>query len=218
MITNKQIPSKRVQCLIATFSWTNIFPYLALLVTAFVSLHFTLVGTTPATFSSFTSTNMSQMGFHVKVFIFAVLPSSKYSFQSSHGRLLFHSALSSNGSHKALLSSALLLWSFLVYLFVTYLCSVNVSSLRASTLSISTPWSSRMVLVVKSLPANAGDVTDAGSILGSGRFPGGGLGNPLQYSCLENPWTEEPGWPWPIESQRVRHNWNELAHMHTPNS
>ena len=37
---------------------------------------------------------------------------------------------------------------------------------------------------IKNLPANAGD---AGSIPGLGRFPGGGHGNPLQYSCLENP-------------------------------
>ena len=43
-----------------------------------------------------------------------------------------------------------------------------------------------MALTVKKLPANAGDVRDAGSILGSGRSPGGGHGNPLQYSCLEN--------------------------------
>ena len=41
-----------------------------------------------------------------------------------------------------------------------------------------------MVLVVKNLPANAGDT---GSIPGSGRSPGGGNGNPLQYSFLENP-------------------------------
>ena len=42
--------------------------------------------------------------------------------------------------------------------------------------------------LVKSLPANAGDGRDAGSIPGSGRPPaGGGHGNPLQYSCLENP-------------------------------
>ena len=38
--------------------------------------------------------------------------------------------------------------------------------------------------MVKNLPANAGD---SDSIPGSGRFPGGGHGNPLQYSCLENP-------------------------------
>ena len=35
--------------------------------------------------------------------------------------------------------------------------------------------------------ANAGDVRDVGSIPGSGGSPGGGHGNPLQYSCLENP-------------------------------
>ena len=40
---------------------------------------------------------------------------------------------------------------------------------------------------VKGLPANAGDVRDEGSIPGSGRSPRGGHGNPLQYSCLENP-------------------------------
>ena len=43
-----------------------------------------------------------------------------------------------------------------------------------------------MALVVKSLPANVGDIRDAGSIPGLGRSPGGGNGNPLQYSCLEN--------------------------------
>ena len=39
--------------------------------------------------------------------------------------------------------------------------------------------------MVKNLPANAGDIRDVGSILVSGRCPGGGHGNPLQYSCLE---------------------------------
>ena len=39
----------------------------------------------------------------------------------------------------------------------------------------------------KELPANAGDVRDLDSIPGSARSPGGGHGNPLQYSCLENP-------------------------------
>ena len=40
--------------------------------------------------------------------------------------------------------------------------------------------------MVKNLPANAEDVRDMGSIPGSGRSPGGGNGNPLQYSCLKN--------------------------------
>ena len=46
---------------------------------------------------------------------------------------------------------------------------------------------SQMALVVKKLPASARDVRDGGSIPGLGRYPGEGHGNPLQYSCLENP-------------------------------
>ena len=46
---------------------------------------------------------------------------------------------------------------------------------------------SQMALVVKNLPSNAIDVRDPGLIPGSGRSPGGGHGNPLQYSFLENP-------------------------------
>ena len=45
----------------------------------------------------------------------------------------------------------------------------------------------QVALVVKNLPANAGDVREVGSIPGLGRSPGGGHGHPLQYSCLENP-------------------------------
>ena len=50
-----------------------------------------------------------------------------------------------------------------------------------------------MVLVVKNLPVNAGDIRDIGLIPGSGRFPGGGHGNPFQHFCLENPKAEKPG-------------------------
>ena len=46
---------------------------------------------------------------------------------------------------------------------------------------------SQVALVVKNLPATAGVVRDTGLIPGSGRTPGGGHGNPLQCSCLENP-------------------------------
>ena len=45
--------------------------------------------------------------------------------------------------------------------------------------------------VVKNLPANAGDARDMGSIHGLGSSPGVGNGNPLQYSCLENPMDRE---------------------------
>jgi len=47
-------------------------------------------------------------------------------------------------------------------------------------------WAFQVALVVKNPPANAGDVRDMGSIPRLGRSPGGGHGNPLQYSCLEN--------------------------------
>ena len=48
-------------------------------------------------------------------------------------------------------------------------------------------WTSKVVLMVKNWLANAGDRRDVGSIHGLGRYPGGGNGNPLQYSCRENP-------------------------------
>ena len=53
---------------------------------------------------------------------------------------------------------------------------------------------SQVVLVIKNQSANAGDASDADSIPGSGRFPGGGHGNPLQYSCLENPLDRGAWW------------------------
>ena len=51
-----------------------------------------------------------------------------------------------------------------------------------------------MVLVVKKLPANAGDVRDTGLIPGLGRSPGGGHGNSFQHSCLENPMDRGAWW------------------------
>ena len=70
--------------------------------------------------------------------------------------------------------------------------------------------------VVKDPPANAGDTGDAGSIPGVGRSPGGGTGNPLQCSCLENSMPEEPGGPQFTGSQRVKHSLVTLhAHMHS---
>ena len=59
------------------------------------------------------------------------------------------------------------------------------------------------MLVVKNPPANAGDVRDVGLTAGLGRSSGGGHGNPLQYSCLENPMGEELGRLESIGSQTV---------------
>ena len=60
--------------------------------------------------------------------------------------------------------------------------------------------------VVKNLPADAGHAGDAGSTPGSGRSPGEGRVNPLQYSCVGNPWTEEPGGLQSMRSKRVGHD------------
>ena len=58
--------------------------------------------------------------------------------------------------------------------------------------------------MVKNLPANIGDAGDSGLIPGWGRSPGGGSGNPLQYSCLKKiPWTGEPGRLQSVGLQRV---------------
>jgi len=51
-----------------------------------------------------------------------------------------------------------------------------------------------VILAVKNLPANAGDLRGRGSITGLGRSPGGEHGNPLQYSCLENPMDRGAWW------------------------
>ena len=56
--------------------------------------------------------------------------------------------------------------------------------------------------VIKNPPAKAGD---SGSAPGLGRSPVEGHGNPFQYSCLENPMTEEPGGLWSIGLQRVEY-------------
>ena len=48
--------------------------------------------------------------------------------------------------------------------------------------------------MVKNPPANAVDIRDAGSVPRSGRFPGGGHDNPLQYPCLQNPMDREVWW------------------------
>ena len=48
-------------------------------------------------------------------------------------------------------------------------------------------WASQVALVVKNPTANAGNIRDMGLIPGLGRSPGGGNGNPFQYSCLKNP-------------------------------
>ena len=76
---------------------------------------------------------------------------------------------------------------------------------------------SQAAVLVKNLPANAGDARHVGSILGSGRSPGGGHGNPLQYSCLKNP-MDRGAWQATVHS--VTQGQTQLKrlslHTHTP--
>ena len=68
--------------------------------------------------------------------------------------------------------------------------------------------------MVKNLPARAGDARDEVSIPGWGRFPEGGNGHPLQYSCLENSMEEEPGRLQSMGSQRLgRDRGTEHTHI-----
>ena len=69
---------------------------------------------------------------------------------------------------------------------------------------------SQVVLVVKNLPANAGDLRDASSVPGLGRSPGEGHGNPLQNSCLENP-MDRGGWQ--VTVHRVATSWTQLKQL-----
>ena len=66
-----------------------------------------------------------------------------------------------------------------------------------------------MALEVKNLPANAGDAGDSGSIPGPGRSPEGGNGNPLQYSCLDNPMDRGAWWATVrgVTKQLSTHTW-----------
>ena len=73
---------------------------------------------------------------------------------------------------------------------------------------------SQVALMVKNMPANAGDVGDEGLIPGSGRSPGGWHGNPLQYSCLEN-LMDSGAWRATVHRlQRVGYDWSDLACSH----
>ena len=71
---------------------------------------------------------------------------------------------------------------------------------------------SHVALVVKNLPANAGDIRVTSLIPESGRFPGEWHGNPLQYSCLENPTEREALW---ATVHRVAKSWTQLTRLST---
>ena len=74
---------------------------------------------------------------------------------------------------------------------------------------------SQVVLMVKNQPANAGDLRDVSLIPGSERSPGGGHGNPLQYSCLENPMDRGAWWA-TVHGVTTSQTRVKQLSMHTP--
>ena len=73
--------------------------------------------------------------------------------------------------------------------------------------------------MVKNPPANAGDIRNLGSIPGTGRSPGGGHGNPLRYSCLEDPMGRGVWWATAhrvAKSQTQLKRLNTHTHIHPP--
>ena len=107
--------------------------------------------------------------------------------------------------------------------FYSFLWLSNIPLYICTTSSLSIPcwWTFRLLpclqvaLVVKNLPTNERDVREVDSISESERYPGGGHGNPLQYSCLENP-MDRGAWQATVHRvTRVEYNWSYLVHMHT---
>ena len=74
---------------------------------------------------------------------------------------------------------------------------------------------SKMALVVRNLPANAGDAIDAGSVPGLRRCPAEGHGNPLQYSSLGSPMDTGAKW---VRVHRVAKSWTQLKQLSTDTS
>ena len=108
-------------------------------------------------------------------------------------------------------------WSFLItnpwHLKTNFLNTrVSVTYVLWILCYILLEWVAQVALLVKNPPADAGDKRDLGLIPGSGRSPGGGHYNPLQYSCQENP-TDKGAWQASVHrSPKVRHDWSDLAH------
>ena len=78
-------------------------------------------------------------------------------------------------------------------------------------------WASQLALVVKNPPANERDIRDLGSVPGLGRSPRGWHGNPLHYSCLENP-MERRAWRATVHGVAKSQTWlKQLSTQHADN-
>ena len=96
-------------------------------------------------------------------------------------------------------------------LFNILLFQVEIIRLWIWCWRYSFPWASWVALVVKNLPANAGDLRKEGLIPGLGHPLEEGMATHSSILAWRIPWTEEPGGLQSIGSQRVRHDWSDLA-------
>ena len=110
-------------------------------------------------------------------------PLSPRAGEAHHGADPVHAGQSKQQLHR--FSPAVLLRSSTHYVMFEKSLSHSEPCLLCETEIVIVP-ASQEALVVKKPPASAGGIRDLGSIPGSGRSPGEGNGNPLQYSCLEN--------------------------------
>ena len=97
----------------------------------------------------------------------------------------------------------LICWTQLGFPFLSQFSGKMLLSRNIWELQIELIGTSLVSQWLKNLSVNSEDLR---SILESGRFLGGGNDSPLQYSCLENPWTEEPGGLQSVGCQRVGHD------------
>ena len=106
--------------------------------------------------------------------------------------------------HASYLSCEVLLWTVPQRLWI---CSLSWGIVSPNHKYVVFDWASQVVLEVKNPPASEGD---ADSIPGSGRSPGRGHGNPLQYSCLENPMDSGA---WQATVHGVAKSWTRLQRL-----
>ena len=104
-----------------------------------------------------------------------------------------------------------------IWLFWNWMANIPTMCITTTTLTETTycyqllsTGHSVVALAVKNPCANAGDVRDLGSISGLGRSPGGRHGNPLQYSCLENPMDRGT---WQAAVHGVTKSWTQLKQL-----
>ena len=111
-----------------------------------------------------------------------------------------------------------LLGTCIVFSKHSWVLPSNFMTKYRNSVSCLVPWHSNLLsniisvvaLVVKNPPANVGDIRDADSVPGLGRSSGGGHGNPLQYSCLENPVNRGS---WRSTILRVRRSQTQLKRL-----